>query len=119
MLYLLILIIGAVVSYFGHWWMVILVAGVASFYQASSGKQAFLLSSAAVTTLWLGMAFFLQSSAEVDLMPKIAGLFTSGSSFLQKIPPTGFVYSLMAIIAGLIGGWGGLSGYAARKLVKG
>jgi hypothetical protein len=116
MLFILIIILGGISSMFGHWWIIVPICMILNYYFAKSSKEAFAISSAAVITLWVGYATYLHLTADVDLVEKIAGIFSSSIPALGKIPAAGLVFSIISLIAGLIGGFGGLSGYSLKSL---
>lgn len=116
MLYILIIIFGAITSLFGHWWLIILVCMLLSYRYAKSAKHAFAISAAAVISLWVGYAAYLHLTSEVDMVQKIATLFTANAPALAKIPATGLIFTIISLIAGLMGGFGGLSGYSLKSL---
>jgi hypothetical protein len=118
MLYLLILIIGSVASYFGPWWIIAPVALSLCWWKAKTPKEAFITSAAATVTFWLGYAIFLNAMADVNLIDKIADLFTGGVGVLAKVPKIAFVFTIMTLIAISIGGFAGISGVHMRRYFK-
>lgn len=118
MLYLLILVIGGIASYFGPWWIIAPVALALCWWKAKTPKEGYLISAAATVSLWIGYAIFLNATADVNLIDKIAEMFTGGVGFLSKIPKIGLVFGIMTIIATAIGGFAGLSGVQMRRYFK-
>lgn len=118
MLYLLIIIFGGILSYFLPWWIVAPVCLGFCFWKAESAKQAFGISSAAIVSLWIGYATYLNLVAEVDLVSKIGNLFAGESAVLQKIPKLALVFTIMTMIASAIGGFSGLAGFQLKRMLK-
>lgn len=116
MLYFLIIILGGIASLFAPWWVVAPVCFGVSFWKAESAKQAAAVSAAALTTLWVGYATYLQFTSDVDLVAKIANLLTANSSFLSKFPPTSIGFTVLTFLAGLVGSTSGLAGYEVGTL---
>ncbi|MCP9769523.1 hypothetical protein EGI22_16595 [Lacihabitans sp. LS3-19] len=114
----MILIIGGIASYFGPWWIIAPVALALCWWKAKTPKEAYLTASAATVTLWIGYATFLNATADVNLIDKIAELFTGGVGFLAKVPKIAFVFTIMTLIATAIGGFAGMSGVQMRRYFK-
>lgn len=118
MLYILIIVIGGLLSLFLPWWIIAPVALGMSWWKAKNIKEAASISAAAVVTLWIGYATYLNVVSEVNLTDKIADLFTGGSGFLSKIPKTGFVFGIMTLIASSIGAISGTAGVQLRRYFR-
>ena len=118
MLYILTIIFGAIGSYFGPWWIVIPICMGLCFRLASSGKQAFGLSSLGIISLWLGYGLFLHLAAQVDLVKPMAALFLNTDGDISGTTANMLIFSIITLIAGLIGGFGGLAGYQLQKLIR-
>lgn len=118
MLYILILIFGAVSSVIGPWWCLPLVAALCCAFKAKSANQAFLVSSAAGITLWTTYSLILIYSGKKNLVNEIATLFVGKSEFLSSIPSVGFILFVVTFIASLVTGFGGLAGKQIHSLVR-
>jgi hypothetical protein len=118
MLYLLILIIGGIASYFGPWWIIAPVALALCWWKAKTPKEAYLVSAFATFCLWIGYATFLNATADVNLIDKIAEMLSGGVGLLSKIPKIVLVFTIMTIIATSIGGFAGMSGVQMRRYFK-
>ncbi|MCA0365958.1 MAG: hypothetical protein LCH67_18105 [Bacteroidetes bacterium] len=118
MLYILIIVIGGLLSIFLPWWIIAPVALGLSWWKAKNIKEAASISAAAVVTLWIGYATYLNIVSEVNLTDKIADLFTGGVGFLSKIPKTVFVFSIMTLIASTIGAISGTAGVQLRRYFR-
>ncbi|ADQ18724.1 hypothetical protein [Leadbetterella byssophila] len=116
MLYLLILIIGAIASLIGPWWMLPLVAAIICAFKSQSGKQAFWISAAAGVSLWLGYSLILAFSGKENLIDKIAALFSANSSALASVPSLALVLFISFLVSGLSTGMAGLAGKHVRYL---
>lgn len=116
LLYILIIVLGGLLSYFAPWWIVAPICFGLCFWKAESAKQAAAVSAAALTTLWVGYATFLHTTADVDLVSKIANLLTAKSSLLSKLPQVGIAYTLLVLLAATVGCSAGVAGYFAGKL---
>ena len=114
----MILIIGGIASYFGPWWIIAPVALALCWWKAKTPKEAYLTSAAATVTLWIGYSTFLNATADVNLIDKIAELFSGGVGFLSKIPKVVFVFTIITLIATAIGGFAGMSGVQMRRYFK-
>lgn len=118
MLYILIIVLGGIASFFLPWWVIAPVCFGLCFWKSESAKSAFGVGSAAVITLWLAYALFLFFTSEVNVVDKMAGLLSGNSSFLSSVPQVGLGFTIMLFIAGLVGGFSGLAGYHAGQLTE-
>lgn len=118
MLYFSIIILGAIASLIGPWWMLPLVAAVICAIKATSSKQAFWVSAGAGVSLWAGYSLILIFSGKENLIDKIAGLFAGSSDFLANFPSLGLILFLVILISGLSVGLAGLAGKHLNTLLK-
>lgn len=118
MLYILIIVVGGILSYFLPWWIIAPVALGFSWWKAKNVKEAAAISAAAVTSLWVGYATYLNVVSDVNLTDKVADLFTGSVGFLSKVPKTGFVFSIMIIVASAIGAISGTAGVQLRNFLR-
>ncbi len=109
-LFSLIFLGSFILHFFFPWWICALVAFLAAFWQAKSAGQAFLVGATALTLLWGLASSFWHFSSQGLLSDKVAGMF--------NLPNGGVLASVVAIIAGLVGGNAALSGYLVRSLFK-
>ena len=116
MLFFPILIVGAIASLIGPWWMLPLVAAVISAMKAQSSKQAFWISAAAGVSLWVGYSLILIFSGKENLVDKIAGLFAGSSEALAKFPSLGLVLLIVTLVSGLCSGLSGLAGKHLKNI---
>ncbi len=117
MLYILIIILGGIASFFLPWWIIAPVCFGVCFWKSESGKTAFGIGSTAVSSLWLAYAMYLYFTADVNILLPLTQLI-SGSGFLSKVPQVGLGFTIMLFIAVLVGGFSGLAGYHSGQLVK-
>jgi hypothetical protein len=119
MLFALILITGGILSFFGPWWIIAPVCMALCWWKAKSSTEGALVAALATLSLWVGYSIFLNFNSEVDMMAKIADLFTGGLGALSELPKAGFVFAIIAVISILIGGLSGAAGVQIRKFVEG
>lgn len=118
MLYILIIIIGGILSYFGPWWVIAPVVLALSWWKAKNSAEAAIVSAAAVVSLWAGYSTFLNVTADVNLVDKIGSLFTGGQGFLAKIPTVGLVFGIISLLASILGAAAGAAGVQIREYFK-
>lgn len=116
MLYLLIIILGAIGSLVGPWWSLPLVACLICALKARTSRQAFAVSSAAAVTLWTGYSLILVFSGKENLVDKIGTLFAGNSAFLANVPSLGLILAIVTLVAGLTTGFAGLAGKHLRMM---
>lgn len=118
MLYMVILLLGGVFSYFGPWWAIAPVCFLACFLLPRKPAHAFWNSSIAGMTLWLGYSIYLHMGAEAELTTKVMGIFTAGNPVLADVPAIAFVLILVICIVVPISGFSGLAGVKLRQLIR-
>lgn len=116
MLYFLIIILGAIASLVGPWWLLPLVACLICALKARSAKQAFVVSSLAAVTLWTGYSLILVFSGKENLVDKIGALFAGNSAMLSNIPSLALILTIVTLVAGLTTGFAGLAGKHLRMM---
>jgi hypothetical protein len=97
MLYTLILIISAVAQYFGPWWTMPVVCFALCFWKSETAKGAYGVAFAAIATLWLGYALFLDNATK--------GVITYKS----------LLFTATSLIGSIVAGFAGMAGYYCRK----
>ena len=91
------------------WWIIAVVAFLIAVLFSDSGGKAFLSGFAGIFLLWFIHALIIDISTDSILTEKIAALF-----FVQY--PI-ILIAITAIIGGLVGGMGALSGYYLRSTI--
>ncbi len=109
-LFSLIFLGSFILHFFLPWWICTLVAFLAAFWQAKSGKQAFAVGGVAIGLLWGLTASFWHFASQGILSNKVAGML--------GLPNGGLLTAILALIAGLVGGNAALSGYLVKSLFK-
>lgn len=92
------------------WWTVALCGFVVAALIPSGGPKAFLSGFLGVGLLWLGGALYFSIRTDYILTDKVAELMQLGSPFVLII--------ISALIGGLCGGLGALSGSQLRGLLR-
>ncbi len=118
MLYILILLVGALFSFFGPWWIMAPVAFVLCFFVSRKMASAFWASALAGITLWLGYSIYLHLSSSADLAAKVMGVFTANLPALANVPGMVGVLVIGALIVGPVSGFSGLAGAEVRQLIR-
>lgn len=91
------------------WWAAVLAAFLINFIIYSKGPSSFFSGFLGVGLLWLILAFITDISTDSVLTEKVAEIFT--------LPSAGLLILVTAIIGGLAGGFGGLTGSLLRNWV--
>ncbi|MFC3197345.1 hypothetical protein ACFOET_06950 [Parapedobacter deserti] len=118
MLYLLIILFGGLLSYFGPWWAMAPVCFVLCWWRSEMARQAFWVSALAGVTLWLGYSVYLHAVSGVDLVHRVSGIFTAGVPALANLPGVVPVFSIVALLAALISGFSGLAGLRIKQFIR-
>ena len=110
-LYIPIFALSAVAQYFGPWWLMPIVCFVLCFWKSETAKGAYGVAFAAITSLWLGYALFLDNVTAGVMTTKMTNLFMSGA------PYNALLFTATSLIGGLVAGFAGLAGFYGRKAV--
>jgi hypothetical protein len=118
MLYILIVILGAILSYFLPWWVVAPLIFGLCWWKGEKAGQAAAISALAMVSLWVGYAVFLNLSADINLADKVGAIFGGETGPLSKMPKTALIFTVLTLIASAIGGMAGSAGVMAREFFK-
>jgi hypothetical protein len=116
MIYLLIVLFGAALSYMGPWWIGAAVAFIVCRWKAKSSKQAFAQSALALSSLWVGYALFIYLNSDVDMATKMTGILTSTSDGFSKTSNLSFIFGITTVLSTAVGGLAGLAGFSLKRL---
>ena len=105
----LIALFSAVLQLFFPWWIVVVVAGIISFWADYTPAKSFATAFAAISTLWLSYALFIDMSTASILSSKIAEVFTVSNTTL---------FTLTSFVGGFAAGLGGTTGSLFRQIFK-
>jgi len=108
MLFLVILILSVLSSYFLPWWMVTVLAFLAALFIGKTSGQSFLLGFSGVFVAWVLVALFKSLPNDNMLAGRVVQLFPLPHNWIWVLLVTG-------IIGGLIGGMSALSGMLLKK----
>ena len=118
MIYLIILLFGSVLSFWGPWWIATAVAWIACRWRAQNAKQAMLQSAGAMFTLWLGMALYAHFNSSVDMTEKMAGILTGSPNGISSVTNPLLIFVITALMALMLGAISGFAGYRMKKFSK-
>jgi hypothetical protein len=108
MLYILILIIGAVAQYFGPWWLMPIVCFLLCAWKSETAKGAFGVAFAAIATLWVGYSLFIDNATGGVMTQRMAALF------FQKAPYSALLFVATSVVGGTVAGFAGMAGQLCR-----
>ena len=100
-----IIILAFLLELFLPWWSIALAALIAGFAVRSNAN--FLAGFLAIASLWFAKAWLIDSSAATPLAEKVAHIFT--------LPNKTLLFVVMALVGGLVGGFGALTGSFLKK----
>ena len=118
MLYLLILLIGGLLSFFGPWWIISPVCFVLCWWLPRKPARAFWIAALAGVTLWLGYIVYLQLMTGSELTDKVAGIFTGSIPVLAALPGIALVLLIATVVVAPVAGFSGLAGVRMRQLIR-
>ena len=118
MLFLLILVVGALLSFVGPWWVIAPVCFVGCWWLAGRPASAFWQSAGAAALLWVGYGIYLQLMAGTALASQVAGIFTNNASFAEGTTGAALLMVLSALLVALVAGFSGLAGMRLRQLLE-
>jgi uncharacterized membrane protein YhaH (DUF805 family) len=110
MLFLIILIISFVCSFFLPWWIISIIAFAAAFIFGKKPGQAFLSGFIAIFVAWTILALLKSIPNDNILAGRVAHLF--------QLPNWILLLFVTAIIGGLVGGMSALSGVLVKRALR-
>jgi hypothetical protein len=110
MLFLLILILSFICSYFLPWWMAAVVAFLVALLLRKKTSLPFLAGFGAIFICWMILALLKSIPNENMLASEVVQLFPLPHNWVWVLVVTSF-------IGGLIGGFGAMSGSLLRKAI--
>lgn len=115
MLFLFILVVGALFSFFGPWWAMAPVCFVGCWWLARHASHAFWVSAGSGALLWAGYSIYLHISAGAGLAAQVAGIFING---LPSTTGMVLMVAISAVVVALVSGFSGLAGLRIKQLVR-
>ncbi len=106
--YFIILAATALLQLVLPWWIIAVVPFAVCMWRSSHPDMAFLVSLAAVSTVWLAYATFMHRTTEGSMSDRIAELFSLPSGMALMFSVT--------LLGGIVAGFAGLAGYYVRQL---
>ncbi|HZX58183.1 MAG TPA: hypothetical protein VFE54_05640 [Mucilaginibacter sp.] len=110
MLFLVILILSFLCSYFLPWWFIAVIAFVTAYYLANKPGKAFLSGFTAIFVAWATLALLKSIPNDNILAEHVAKLF--------QLPNWILLLLVTSFIGGLVGGMAALSGALVKKAFK-
>lgn len=105
-----IILLGGIAHQFTPWWSIVVVAGIVGLVFSKSASSSFFYGFVAVLLLWGISAYQLDAMNESILSGRMGDLF-------QGIGSSG-VLGATALLGGLLGGFGAMTGTLGRKLFE-
>jgi hypothetical protein len=90
------------------WYSIALAAGLVAALLPQNAWKAFATGFLGIALLWLAVALYKDAGNNHLLSTKIASLL--------KLPAYSYLFLVTAVVGGLVGGLGALTGYFARAL---
>jgi hypothetical protein len=91
------------------WWSVIIASFLISFIISSNGFSSFLSGFLGIALLWFLLAAIVDMKTDSLLVERVAGIFSIPNNFLLIL--------ITAIIGGIVGGFGALTGSQLRAWI--
>lgn len=108
---LTIIILTLVMGYFFEWWTVAIAAFIGGAIFGKSSGETFVKGMIAVIIVWLLMVCYYHFSTQGILSNKIAQILPVAGN-------VGILIVVTALIGGLVGGFGAMSGFLVRNLFR-
>lgn len=109
MLFLIILILSFIASYFLPWWIVALIAFLAALFLGKTSRQSFWSGFGGVFILWVILALIKSIPNDNMLASRVIQLFPLPHNWILLL-------LISALIGGLVGGMSALSGILVKKV---
>lgn len=91
------------------WWSVVIASFLISFIISSNGISSFIAGFLGIAMLWFLLAVFIDMKTDSILTQRVAGIFSLPNNFLLIL--------ITALIGGLVGGFGALTGSQFRSWI--
>lgn len=91
------------------WWSIALAGFLISFILSSSGVSSFFSGFLGISVYWGVLAFFIDNANDHILSTRVAEIFS--------LPNSTVLILITAIVGGLIGGFGALTGSQLRNII--
>jgi hypothetical protein len=111
MLFLIILILSFASSYFLPWWVMAIAAFLAALFIGKVSGRSFWSGFVAVFIVWAVLALLKSIPNNNILAGRVVQLFPLPNNWI-------WVLLITALVGGLVGGMGALSGVLVRKMFK-
>lgn len=118
MMIVLMVISGFVLAYLGPWWSPLVSCFLVGGFGFRSCSRAFIGGAVAMIILWVGYAVFIDISDSTGLTNRVGAIFINSIPALKSISGTVLIYSLLTVIAILLGGLSTISGAIFGSLFK-
>jgi len=105
-----IIVLGFILQSFFAWWSIVLVAGIVGAAIKLNNLQSYLVGFLGVFLLWGAYAAFLNNANDGILAGKMGALFGGLGTFQMVL--------ITALLGGIIGGFGALTGRLGRSLLN-
>ncbi len=105
-----IIVLGFIVQSFLAWWSIVLVAAIIGASYKWSNFQSYLVGFLGVFILWGAYSAFLNNANDGILAGKMGTLFGGLEAFQMVL--------ITALLGGIIGGFGALTGRLGRRLLN-
>ena len=109
MLFLIILILSFIASYFLPWWIVALIAFLAALFLGKTSGRSFWSGFGGVFIVWVVLALLKSIPNDNMLASRVIQLFPLPHSWILLL-------FIIALIGGLVGGMSALSGLLVKKV---
>lgn len=115
MIFILILLFGGLLSFWGPWWIAAPVAWIVCRWKAKTGKQAMIQSSASLAALWIFYSLMIYVQSGGGMVEEMAGILTSREAGTANTQSLILILAITTFIATLIGGLAGFAGYRLKN----
>lgn len=116
--YIIILVVSAVAQYFLPWWVIAPVSFSIAAWKSETALGAYAAAAAAISSLWVGYATYLNMSTDGIMVQKVGALFAENLKFLKDMPITPTFIIIMTLIGSQVAGLSATAGYHFRQLFK-
>jgi hypothetical protein len=116
--YIIILIVSAIAQYFLPWWVIAPICFAIGAWKSKTALGAYAAAAAAIASLWVGYAIYLNMNTDGIMVQKVGALFSENLKFLKEMSITPTFFTIMALIGSQVAGLSATAGYHFRQLFK-
>ena len=100
------------------WWVIAPICFAIGAWKSKTALGAYAAAAAAIASLWVGYAIYLNMNTDGIMVQKVGALFSENLKFLKEMPITPTFFTIMTLIGSQVAGLSATAGYHFSQLFK-